>query len=98
MHPQTAAARRIAERDWVVVRSPHGRIQARAVFNASLAPDVVCAQFGWEGSFGNPSNGEDISLNFSELVSNVFHDPISGSFPLRSCACEVEPAAVAPAP
>ena len=94
LHPQTAAERRIAERDWVVVQSPHGRIRARAVFNASLAPDVVCAQFGWDAGSAETADGKNISLNFSELISNVLHDPVSGSFPLRSCACDIEKAAV----
>ncbi len=55
LHPQTAYSRQIAELDWVIVRSPHGRIQARAVFNPSLATDIVCAQFG---GFGGAAESE----------------------------------------
>lgn len=91
IHPQAAVARGVAENDWVDVHSPHGRIRARAVFNNSLAPDVVCAQFGWEDSL---EQGQAVPLNFGELVSNRFHDPVSGSYPLRTCACEIEKAAV----
>lgn len=90
IHPETAATRHIAEGDWVTVRSPHGYILARAAMNAKLAPDVVCAQFGWDDASGGPNPGERFPLNFSELVSNRSHDPVSGSYPLRSCACEVE--------
>ncbi|MHB9118194.1 MAG: molybdopterin-containing oxidoreductase family protein [Burkholderiales bacterium] len=89
LHPETAARRRIAEQDWVSIRSPHGAMQAKAKFNSSLERGVVCAQFGWwrvETAAGDAGP----NANYNGLIGNQECDPISGSFPLRAYACEVE--------
>jgi anaerobic selenocysteine-containing dehydrogenase len=94
LHPDTAAERGIAKGDWVEIRTPRGRIRARAVFNRSLAPDVVCGQHGWAqpceqlGSPGHPPFGPD-SANLNLVLSQTPSDPVSGSSPLRAQVCEV---------
>lgn len=92
LHPDTAKLRHIEELDWVVIRTPHGAIRARAKFNMSLEKDVVCAQFGWPDQRDSGTAAESASWNFSKLISNEFYDPISGSFPLRTGACQLEKA------
>jgi anaerobic selenocysteine-containing dehydrogenase len=98
LHPAAAADRDIAEGDWVTVKSPAGKMKARAELDPSLAPDVVCAQFGWWqpcpelGLPGYPAVGEG-SANYGGLIDNRDCDLVSGSLPLRSYPCEVEKAA-----
>ena len=92
LHPDTAKLRHIEELDWVVIRTPHGAIWARAKFNLSLEKDVVCAQFGWPDPTDRGTAAAGASWNFSKLISNEYYDPISGSFPLRTCACQLEKA------
>ncbi len=95
IHPETAIGRGIAEEDWIIVKSLAGNMRARARFNQTLDRSVVCSQFGWwqecreSGLAGYPVTGESAS-NYGSLVSLEDCDPISGSFPLRCCACEVE--------
>jgi anaerobic selenocysteine-containing dehydrogenase len=94
LHPATAAERGITAGDWVEICTPAGAARARAKFNPSLAPDVVCAQFGWwqacveAGAPGYPTDGP-ASANYNGLIDGAASDPISGSLPLRSSLCEV---------
>lgn len=94
VHPDTARVRDIEELDWVIIRSPQSAIRARAKFNQTLETDVVCAQFGWSDQTDNVAGADGISMNFSKLISNKFCDPISGSFPLRAYACQLERASL----
>jgi anaerobic selenocysteine-containing dehydrogenase len=94
MHHQAAAARGIAEGDWVALVTPRGRIRARARLTDTLDPGVVAAQHGWWqgcaelGLPETPVSGPG-SVNFNALVGHDEADPISGSLPLRSTLCEV---------
>jgi anaerobic selenocysteine-containing dehydrogenase len=94
LHPDTAAARDIAEADWVEIRTPMGSVRARAAFNDTLAPNVVCGQHGWFepcdelGLPGFPPFGPG-SANLNLVLSQTPSDPISGSSPLRAQLCEV---------
>lgn len=78
IHPGTAAARGIADGDWVVIETPDGEIRARARFDESLDARVVCGQHGWW------NDG-----NYNEAIGNAAADPISGSIPHRAYVCEV---------
>ena len=94
VHPDTAADRGIAEGDWVEITTPKGSIRARATFNSTLAPGVVCGQHGWFepceelGLPGHPPFGPG-SANLNLVLSQTPSDPISGSSPLRAQVCEV---------
>jgi anaerobic selenocysteine-containing dehydrogenase len=94
LHPGTAAERGIAEGDWVEITTPMGGIRARAAFNGTLAPGVVCGQHGWFEPCeeldlpGYPAFGPG-SANLNLVLSQTPSDPISGSSPLRAQVCEV---------
>ena len=94
LHPETAAARHIAQGDWVAIDTPKGRIRARAKLHPDLAPNVVVAQYGWWqaceplGLPGYPALGDE-SANYNLLIGNEHTDPISGAAPHRSYLCEI---------
>jgi anaerobic selenocysteine-containing dehydrogenase len=94
LHPDAAAVRGIAEGDWLEIATPKGKVRARAVFDGSLDPNVVCAQHGWSepceelGLPGHPPFGPG-SANLNLVLSQTPSDPISGSSPLRAQVCEV---------
>jgi anaerobic selenocysteine-containing dehydrogenase len=96
VHPETARARGIAAGDWVRLDTPHGNVRARARFNASLDPAVVCGQHGWWqacaelGLPGYPPYGPG-SANLNLVLSQQPSDPVSGSSPLRSSVCDLAP-------
>ena len=94
LHPDTAAARGIGKGDWVRIETPLGSVRARARFNTSLDPQVVCGQHGWWQACDEldlpgypPFDGDSANLNL--VLSQTPSDPISGSSPLRAGVCEV---------
>ncbi len=95
LHPTAAAARGVADGDWVRVTTPRGGMRARACFNASLDPAVVCAQHGWWQACDEldlpafPALGKG-TANYNAMIDNSCNDPISGSIALRSSLCEIE--------
>lgn len=94
LHPKTAAARGIAEGDWVRIETPRGSVRARAAFDETLQPDVVCGQHGWWqaceelGAPGYDAFSEE-GANFNLVIGNEEIDPVSGSVPHRAYVCEV---------
>jgi anaerobic selenocysteine-containing dehydrogenase len=101
LHPDTAAARGIAEGDWLEITTPKGGVRARAAFNDTLSPDVVIGQHGWFEPCeeldlpGYPPFGPG-SANLNLVLSQTPSDPISGSSPLRAQVCQVTRLAEAP--
>lgn len=77
-----AAERHIAERDWVRVRTPRGEFIARAKLSDTQAPGTVFGQHGW---WTNPG------FNINSAMDSTRADPVSGSIPLRSYWCDIEP-------
>jgi anaerobic selenocysteine-containing dehydrogenase len=47
IHPQAAAARRIEANDWLIVKSPHGWMKAKAEIYPGIRPDTVMILHGW---------------------------------------------------
>jgi anaerobic selenocysteine-containing dehydrogenase len=47
IHPETAAARRIKDGDWVTVESPHGWLKLKAEIYPGIRPDTVMMLHGW---------------------------------------------------
>lgn len=97
LHPAAAGPRGVAPDDWVLVQTPRATMRARARLNGGLAPDVVCAQFGWWqaceplGLPGYEADGPG-SANYNRLIDTEAADPISGTISLRSYLCEVRKA------
>jgi anaerobic selenocysteine-containing dehydrogenase len=95
LHPDTAAARGVAEGTWVEITTPKGGVRARAAFNDTLAPNVVSGQHGWFEPCeeldlpGFPPFGPG-SANLNLVLSQTPSDPISGSSPLRAQVCDVK--------
>jgi anaerobic selenocysteine-containing dehydrogenase len=97
VHPDTAAARGISVGDWVRISTPSGVVRARAKFNTSLDPGVVCAQHGWwqgcdELDLAASDPYEMGGLNLNLVLPQTPSDPISGSSPLRASLCDLAPA------
>ncbi|MEX2481053.1 MAG: molybdopterin-dependent oxidoreductase [Gammaproteobacteria bacterium] len=94
MHPDTAAARGIAEGDWVNVTTPHGGAKMQARFSNSLHPGVVRAAVGWWqscaalGLAGYDAESEQ-GANLNRLIGNADADPIGGCVPHKSYLCEI---------
>jgi len=96
IHPDTAAARGVADGDWVALSTPSGRIRVRARLRDTLDPAVVSASYGWwQGCTELGLPGYDIlgddGANFNLLISDAIADPISGSVPHRAYVCDVRP-------
>ncbi len=47
LHPDAAAARGVAEGDWIAIETPHGQFRARARLRGGIDTRVVVAQHGW---------------------------------------------------
>ncbi|MFT5114245.1 MAG: anaerobic selenocysteine-containing dehydrogenase [Parasphingorhabdus sp.] len=94
LHPSTAAERNIAAGDWVTISTLNGQIRARARFDKSLDPQVVCGQHGWWQACPEiDAPGYDVvgsdSANFNLVIGHDAVDPVSGSVPMRAYVCEV---------
>ena len=94
LHPAAAAERGILEGNWVQIETPEGSVRARARFNATLKPDVVCGQHGWwqacaelDAPGYDPFSPE--GANYNLLIGRQAIDPVSGSVPHRAYVCEV---------
>jgi anaerobic selenocysteine-containing dehydrogenase len=94
IHPATAAARAIADEDWVTIETPHGRLRARARLRANLDPRVVAGQHGWWqacdalGLPGFEAVGPG-SANYNAAIGSDDVDPVSGAPSHRSYLCEI---------
>jgi anaerobic selenocysteine-containing dehydrogenase len=96
LHPEAAAARGIADGDWVEIRTRHGRARMRAKLDAGLDRRVVSAQYGWwqgNDALGLPAYDAlaDVGANYNRLIDDGRADPVSGSTGLRSSTCEIAP-------
>jgi anaerobic selenocysteine-containing dehydrogenase/ferredoxin-NADP reductase len=96
LHPDLAAARGVAEGDWIRIATRVGEARFRTRLAPSLRPDVVVAQHGWwEGCADLGLPGYDplrgTGSNFNALIGPeaAARDPISGAPAQRSFACEV---------
>ncbi|MGH7766268.1 MAG: molybdopterin-containing oxidoreductase family protein [Candidatus Binatia bacterium] len=94
LHPETAAAFGVKNKDWMIVESPKGAIRVRAQVTDRIIPGVVCCQHGWWQecrSLDRPGYDPyaDNGANPSVLVGTELADPISGSLPHRSYLCRI---------
>jgi anaerobic selenocysteine-containing dehydrogenase len=96
LNPATASARGIRNGDWVEVRTPAGRMRARARFSAKLDPRVVVGEHGWwqgcdELGVGDCDPFDPDGTNFNLTVDAEVRDSVSGTPSHRSNLCEVRP-------
>jgi anaerobic selenocysteine-containing dehydrogenase len=94
INPNAAAARRIADGDWVRLATPHGALRLRARLQPTLAEHVVAAQHGWwQGCAELGLPGYDPfdrdGANYNLVIAQDAVDPISGSVAHRSYLCEI---------
>jgi len=97
IHPETAAAFGVKNKEWMIVESPKGAIRVRAHVTERIIPGVVCCQHGWWQecrTLNRPGYDpfSDVGANPSVLIGTDLADPISGSLPHRSYLCRVRPA------
>jgi anaerobic selenocysteine-containing dehydrogenase len=103
INPATASARGIRNGDWVDVRTPAGRMRARARFSATLDPRVVVGEHGWwqgcdELGVGDCDPFDPDGTNFNLTVDPEVRDSVSGTPSHRSNICEVRPVQESRAP
>jgi anaerobic selenocysteine-containing dehydrogenase len=96
LHPDTAAAYGVKNKDWMIVESPKGAVRVRAHVTERILSGVVCCQHGWWQecrALDRPGYDpySDDGANPSVLVGTELRDPISGSLPHRSYLCRVRP-------
>jgi anaerobic selenocysteine-containing dehydrogenase len=82
VHPDTAADRGIKDGDWIRITTRMGFVRARARLERDLAPDVVCAQYGW---WQFPDGAGDAN----RVIDGECVDPVAGSNCLRAFPCEI---------
>ncbi len=97
LHPETAAAYGVKNKEWIFVESPKGAIRVRAHVTERILPGVVCCQHGWWQecrALDRPGYDpySDDGANPSVLIGTELRDPVSGSLPHRSYLCRVRPA------
>ena len=90
----TAGGLGIKDGEWVVVETHKGGIRLKAKLKDGIHPQVVCTNHGWwQGctALGLPAYDpfSETGANVNRLVSNEFHDPITGSVPHKSYLCNV---------
>ena len=96
VHPDTARVRGIGEGDQAVVTTPHGRVHVTVSFSAQLDPRVASATHGWWQhctALGLPGfeATKSTGANVNALIGHGLFDPVTGSVPLKSYLCQVEP-------
>jgi anaerobic selenocysteine-containing dehydrogenase len=97
VHPAAAAARGIANGDWVSIETPEGSVMARARFNEDIHPGVVVGEHGWwQGcaAIGAPGYEPfaDSGANLNLVIGGKVLDPVSGTASHKSYLCEIRPA------
>ncbi|MGW7536978.1 molybdopterin-dependent oxidoreductase [Amycolatopsis sp. NPDC054798] len=93
---ELAAERAIEDGQWVRITTAAADVRMRARVDPALHRDVVVAEYGWwqpAPDLALPGSDplEDGGTNYNLLVGDDAHDPVSGSVPLRSTFCDVQP-------
>lgn len=93
---ELAAERGIEDGQWVRITTAAADVRMRARIDPALHRDVVVAEYGWwqpAPDLALPGSDplEDGGTNYNLLVGDDAHDPVSGSVPLRSTFCDVQP-------
>jgi anaerobic selenocysteine-containing dehydrogenase len=94
IHPETAERFGVADREWIVVETPSGRVRVQAHVTDAILPGVVCCSHGWWEAcpeLGLPGFDpfSEAGANQNLLVLNDQRDPVSGGTPHRSTLCRI---------
>ena len=90
IHPDAAAARGIADGDWVRIRSPRGEVRLRARLFDGVDPRVVSAEFGWWFPEKGPPDYGWSESNINVLTDDAPPlDPGMGATNLKGLMCQV---------
>ena len=90
MHPETAAAFKVEDGEWVWLKSPRSKVEIRIRFNEDMHPKVVHAPHGYW--YGVKDGWE--RLNINQLTNNQPQCPVTGSVQTRALLCRIEKMAV----
>jgi anaerobic selenocysteine-containing dehydrogenase len=91
IHPDTAAALRIADGEWVWIETLRGKVKQRAKYAAALDPRVVAAEHGWWFPENLVPDHGVWESNINVVTSNKApFDPAMGTYQLRGLLCRVE--------
>ncbi|MQA09314.1 MAG: molybdopterin-dependent oxidoreductase [Pseudonocardiaceae bacterium] len=96
LSPELAAERGIADGGWVRLSTRAGAVRMRARLEESLHARIAVAEHGWwqpAPDIGLPGYDplDERGSNYNLLVDDEHTDPVSGSVPMRSLACDVQP-------
>jgi anaerobic selenocysteine-containing dehydrogenase len=91
IHPDTARQRGINDGDWVIVKSPHGRIKMKAQYFPGIRPDTIMSLHGWWqgceelGLPGYPllDGGANVNIMYSADPDKAF-DPVLTAMPKQT--------------
>ncbi len=86
IHPETAAAFKVEDGEWVWLRSPRGKVEIRIRLNEDMHPKVVHAPHGYW--YGVKDGWE--RLNINQLTDNQPQCPVTGSVQTRALLCRIE--------
>ena len=86
IHPETAAAFKVEDGEWVRLRSPRGKVEVRIRFNEDMHFKVVHALHGYW--YGVKDGWE--RLNINQLTNNQPQCPVTGSVQTRALLCRIE--------
>jgi anaerobic selenocysteine-containing dehydrogenase len=95
IHPDSAAALGINNKDWIWIETNAGRVRMRAKLFDGIAPDVVNAQPAWWFPEDEPPEYGWKKSSVNLLLGQMDYDPDNGAESLRSTLCRVYPDATA---
>jgi anaerobic selenocysteine-containing dehydrogenase len=92
MSAATAERYGIADGAWVYIETQRGRITQKAQILEDMPDGIVNCEMGWwYPEAGAPDYGWDESNANILTVGAPPHDPVGGSYQLRSLLCRIEP-------
>lgn len=90
LHPETAAAKGIAEGDWVWIASPRGQARMKARLTEDIQPRVVNIDHGWWFPEQRDASHGVWRSNANLLTcDDEPYDPAFGTYQLRGLLCDV---------
>ncbi len=90
IHPQTASALGIADKDEIVIETQFGRIKQYAALSADIHPQVIFAAYGWWQIEASQEGGLDWKRsNFNMLTSTKVLGREFGTPNLKGIGCRI---------